>query len=152
MYVANTMNTDPIAAAMAAAGTSAAGTNASAATDPNNDLGPDAFLQLLSAQLENQTPDSTVDPNQMMTELVQFNSLEQLISINQDLQQQTSQPPAPTGSAAPGASAAGHGAAAASAAATAGGSTAASGSATGGGSAGGNVTSNGTASTNPNQF
>ncbi|MGH9527171.1 MAG: flagellar hook capping FlgD N-terminal domain-containing protein [Terriglobales bacterium] len=152
MYVANTTNTDPIAAAMAAAGTNAAGTNASAATNSNNQLGPDAFLQLLSAQLENQTPDSAVDPNQMMTELVQFNSLEQLISINQDLQQQTSQPPAPTGSAAPGASAAGHGAAAASGVASASGTTAGSGSATGGGPAGGNVTSTGTASTNPSQF
>lgn len=134
MYVANTTNTDPIAAAMATAGTSAAGTNASAATNPNNQLGPDAFLQLLSAQLEHQTPESTLDPNQMMTELVQFNSLDQLISINQDLQQQTSQTPAPTGAAA------------------ASGTTAGSGSATGGGTAGGNVTSTGTASSNPSQF
>ncbi|MGH9526622.1 MAG: flagellar hook capping FlgD N-terminal domain-containing protein, partial [Terriglobales bacterium] len=103
-------------------------------------LGPDAFLQLLSAQLKNQTPESTLDPNQMMTELVQFNSLDQLISINQDLQQQTSQPPAPTG------------AAAASGAASTSGTTAGSGSATGGGTAGGNVTSTGTASSNPSQF
>lgn len=48
-----------------------------------------AFLTLLMAQLKTQDPLSPMDPNQMVTQLVQFNSLAQLMSIRQLLEQQT---------------------------------------------------------------
>lgn len=43
------------------------------------------FLQLLVTEMKNQDPTSTTDPNEYINQLVQVNSLEQLISINQDL-------------------------------------------------------------------
>jgi flagellar basal-body rod modification protein FlgD len=46
----------------------------------------DEFIQLLSAQLENQSPLDPVDPDQFTTELVQFNMLDQLTQINNTLQ------------------------------------------------------------------
>lgn len=54
-------------------------------------LDPNMFITLLIAQLKNQDPTSPMDPTQFVGQLVQFNSLEQLISINQELQ-----PPAPS--------------------------------------------------------
>ena len=53
------------------------------------------FLQLLTAQLKNQDPISPMDPNQFLGQLVQLNSLEQLIAIRQLLS------PAPTNPASP---------------------------------------------------
>jgi flagellar basal-body rod modification protein FlgD len=60
--------------------TTATGTSAPS-QDPN-----DEFIQLLSAQLENQSPLDPVDPDQFTTELVQFNMLDQLTQINNTLQ------------------------------------------------------------------
>lgn len=60
------------------------------ASDPN--VGTDAtqtFLTLLMAQLKTQDPLSPMDPNQMVTQLVQFNSLGQLMSIRQLLEGQS---------------------------------------------------------------
>jgi flagellar basal-body rod modification protein FlgD len=54
-------------------------------SDPKNMLNPDAFMTLLVAQLKNQDPTQPMDPTQFVGPLVQFNSLEQLIKINQDL-------------------------------------------------------------------
>jgi len=44
------------------------------------------FMQLLTAQLQNQSPLDPVDPNQFTTEIVEFNMLDQLAQINQTLQ------------------------------------------------------------------
>lgn len=82
------MNITNTGALPTAAATATSGSGASGASSPNSQFGPDSFIQLLTAQLQNQTPSSTLDPNQMMTEMVQFNSLEQLMSINQVLTQQ----------------------------------------------------------------
>lgn len=41
------------------------------------------FLQLLVAQLKNQTPLDPVDANQFASQLVQFNMLDQLVQIRQ---------------------------------------------------------------------
>lgn len=101
MYIASpTLSTPPAMnpATGAQAANSAAGTN--------NQLGPDAFIQLLTVQLQNQTPDNSMDPNQMMSELVSFNSLEQLMSINQVLQQSLGANAVSGGGGAAGASAA----------------------------------------------
>ncbi len=59
--------------------------NAPAAA-PSNELTGDSFLTLLVAQLKAQNPLEPLDPNEFMGQLVQFNSLEQLIQIRQILQ------------------------------------------------------------------
>ncbi|MFP5227543.1 MAG: flagellar hook capping FlgD N-terminal domain-containing protein [Acidobacteriota bacterium] len=43
------------------------------------------FLQLLIAEMRNQDPTTSTDPTQYIDQLVQVNSLEQLVQINQDL-------------------------------------------------------------------
>ena len=43
------------------------------------------FLQLLIAEMRNQDPTANTDPTQYINQLVQVNSLEQLVQINQDL-------------------------------------------------------------------
>ncbi len=55
-------------------------TGGSSAVISSND-----FLQLLVTEMQNQDPTSTTDPNQYIDQLVNVNSLEQLISINQEL-------------------------------------------------------------------
>jgi flagellar basal-body rod modification protein FlgD len=45
------------------------------------------FLQLLTEQLKAQSPFDPVDPTQFVGQLVQFNTLDQLIQIRQLLQQ-----------------------------------------------------------------
>lgn len=59
-------------------------------TLPNEDT-TQTFLTLLMTQLKTQDPLSPMDPTQMVTQLVQFNSLGQLMSIRQLLEQQTGQ-------------------------------------------------------------
>ena len=51
-----------------------------AATISSND-----FLTLLVTEMQNQDPTATTDPNEYINQLVNVNSLEQLISINQTL-------------------------------------------------------------------
>lgn len=43
------------------------------------------FLELLVAEMKNQDPTADTDPNAYIDQLVQVNSLQQLIQINQDL-------------------------------------------------------------------
>jgi len=43
------------------------------------------FLTLLVAEMKNQDPTAQTDPNEYINQLVQVNSLEQLIEINQNL-------------------------------------------------------------------
>jgi flagellar basal-body rod modification protein FlgD len=57
------------------------------------------FLQLLVTEMQNQDPTADTDPNQYINQLVQVNSLEQLISINQDLSGLSSSSPGGTGDA-----------------------------------------------------
>lgn len=59
------------------------------------------FLTLLVTEMQNQDPTANTDPNEYINQLVQVNSLEQLININQTLS--TALPPASstTGQAAP---------------------------------------------------
>ncbi len=69
----------------------AASTTDSRTTASTPGVGSDAthtFLTLLMAQLKTQDPLSPMDPNQMVTQLVQFNSLGQLMSIRQLLEEQ----------------------------------------------------------------
>ncbi len=70
--------------------TTPAATSASAATgNPLASLGPNAFLQLMIAQLQNQNPlsASQSDPTQFMTELTQMTAVEQQTNTAQSTAQ-----------------------------------------------------------------
>jgi flagellar basal-body rod modification protein FlgD len=62
------------------AGNSSGSSANDAATISSND-----FLTLLVTEMQNQDPTATTDPNEYINQLVNVNSLEQLISINQTL-------------------------------------------------------------------
>jgi len=66
-------------AAAMAKGTAPATTTASANITSND------FLKLLVAEMKNQDPTATTDPNAYVDQLVQVNSLQQLIQINAEL-------------------------------------------------------------------
>jgi flagellar basal-body rod modification protein FlgD len=55
------------------------------ASDPS-DITSSDFLTLLVSELQNQDPTQPADPNAYITQLVQVNSLQQLIQINQTTQ------------------------------------------------------------------
>lgn len=63
----------------AAAGAAPSAASGSATVTAND------FLQLLVTELRNQDPTANTDPNEYINQLVQVNSLQQLISINQEL-------------------------------------------------------------------
>ena len=48
----------------------------------NSELGQDGFLQLLVAQMQNQDPINPMDGTEFASQLAQFNSVEQLINVN----------------------------------------------------------------------
>jgi flagellar basal-body rod modification protein FlgD len=51
-----------------------------------NELNGNSFITLLTAQLKAQDPLSPMDPTQFMSQLVQFNMLQQMIETKQLLQ------------------------------------------------------------------
>jgi len=57
----------------------------SASSDPTGGLDT-MFLQLLTAQLQNQSPLDPLDPNQFVAQLAQFQSLSALTQIDQLMQ------------------------------------------------------------------
>ena len=59
--------------------------SSSSSTAPGVDL-TNTFLQLLSVQLENQSPMNPVDPNQFVTQLATFDSLGELTQIQSLMQ------------------------------------------------------------------
>ena len=75
------MSTQPINASASTVSSTAQQTNATSTTS-SKDVGADAFLKLLVEQLKNQDPLAPQDGAQFVAQLAQFNSLEQLISIN----------------------------------------------------------------------
>jgi flagellar basal-body rod modification protein FlgD len=80
MYINPALNSNPLDTS----GTTGTGTSNS--NDPLQST-DDTFLQLLTTQLENQSPLDPVDPNEFTTQLVEINMLDQLSQINQTLQQ-----------------------------------------------------------------
>jgi len=70
----------PTAAAASTTGNTASSTSSDSATISAND-----FLTLLVTEMKNQDPTADTDPNEYINQLVNVNSLEQLISINQTL-------------------------------------------------------------------
>jgi flagellar basal-body rod modification protein FlgD len=87
------MIVNPFATPQAATAHASSGTGSS---DPSSPLGSTdgMFLQLLTTQLQNQSPLDPMDPDQFTTELVQFNMLDQLSQINGFLQGSTIAPSA----------------------------------------------------------
>lgn len=69
----------------AAASTGKPNTNEQRTDDdlPNNELGRDAYLQLLVEQLSNQDPLEPMDNQAMIAQLAQFSSLEQMQNLNE---------------------------------------------------------------------
>ncbi len=65
---------------------SSASTSTSTSTVPSNQLTGDSFITLLVAQLQAQDPTNPTDPTQFVAQLVQFNTLQQIIQIRQILQ------------------------------------------------------------------
>ena len=55
-------------------------------SNDNNELGKDEFLMLLVAQLQNQDPLNPTDSTEYVAQLAQFSSLEQLMSVNGNLE------------------------------------------------------------------
>jgi flagellar basal-body rod modification protein FlgD len=75
--------------AVATAKADAAGASTSA--DDSNPITANDFLTLLVTEMKNQDPTQPTDPNAYIQQLVGVNSLQQLISINQELGSVTSQ-------------------------------------------------------------
>lgn len=63
----------------------AASSGSSSTSDSDAGISANDFLTLLVTEMQNQDPTADVDPNEYIDQLVQINSLEQLISINQNL-------------------------------------------------------------------
>src|SRR5271169_1006004 len=63
----------------------ASNTPASTATSSSTDVTKNEFLQLLVAQLQNQDPLNPSDPATFMTQLAQFQQLEQSMNSGQDI-------------------------------------------------------------------
>ena len=70
----------PASSPIPAASNSATSTSTTSSTISAND-----FLTLLVTEMQNQDPTANTDPNEYINQLVNVNSLEQLIDINQNL-------------------------------------------------------------------
>jgi len=74
-----------VAAQSSAASSSASGSASSSSGTANATITANDFLQLLVTELQNQDPTADTDPNEYVDQLVQVNSLQQLIQMNQTL-------------------------------------------------------------------
>ncbi len=77
------MTTSSVAGNQAAA---AAGRDPAASPKFSDAADTETFLQLLVAQIKNQDPLSPQDPTAFISQLAEFSSLEQLISINDNME------------------------------------------------------------------
>ena len=75
-------------ARLAASSPMAANTNSASSASSSTDsmVSANDFMTLLVTEMKNQDPTAQTDPNEYVNQLVQVNSLEQLITINETLQ------------------------------------------------------------------
>lgn len=52
---------------------------------PSNTLGQDAFVKILTAEMAHQSPDSTQDSTQFISQMAQFSSVEQMLNLNRTM-------------------------------------------------------------------
>jgi flagellar basal-body rod modification protein FlgD len=78
------MGTGATPIANSAAGTDSTGSTSSSSSSSAT-ISANDFLTLLVTEMQNQDPTADTDPNEYINQLVQVNSLEQLIDINQNL-------------------------------------------------------------------
>ena len=78
------MGTGATPMANSAAGTDSTGSTSSSSSSSAT-ISANDFLTLLVTEMQNQDPTADTDPNEYINQLVQVNSLEQLIDINQNL-------------------------------------------------------------------
>jgi flagellar basal-body rod modification protein FlgD len=78
------------------AATDSNGTSGSTQTDAT--ITANDFLTLLVTELKNQDPTANTDPNEYVNQLVQVNSLQQLIQINQNTTNASGPQPPSSGS------------------------------------------------------
>ncbi len=71
--------------ARSATATASASTPAATASTDNSTITSNDFLTLLVTEMKNQDPTQPTDPNAYIQQLVQVNSLQQLIGINQGI-------------------------------------------------------------------
>jgi len=87
------------ASPMANATTAADSSSSSSSADSSSStISANDFLTLLVTEMQNQDPTADTDPNEYINQLVQVNSLEQLIDINQNLSTALGSPPSSSGS------------------------------------------------------
>ena len=95
------MSIDALGLGQALASKSATG---AAGSGSKNNVDKNTFMTLLVAQLKNQDPLAPQDGAQFLAQLAQFNSVEQLININDKLNQLVNEQKAATGTQTPPAS------------------------------------------------
>ncbi|MGA9672453.1 MAG: flagellar hook capping FlgD N-terminal domain-containing protein [Terracidiphilus sp.] len=71
--------------ATGSASTASGSSGSSGSSDSSSTVSANDFLTLLVTEMKNQDPTANTDPNEYINQLVQVNSLEQLIDINQNL-------------------------------------------------------------------
>lgn len=74
-----------VANAAATSGTSSTAGTSSTSTSNNSLADPNLFITLLTAQLQAQDPMDPMSPEDMVNQLTEVSSLQQLVSINQTL-------------------------------------------------------------------
>jgi flagellar basal-body rod modification protein FlgD len=84
---------------MASPATATADTSSTSSSDSAT-ISANDFLTLLVTEMQNQDPTADVDPNEYINQLVNVNSLEQLIDINQNLTTALGVSSTPSGSSA----------------------------------------------------
>jgi flagellar basal-body rod modification protein FlgD len=70
---------------VAGSSTGSTGNTSSAAADSGSTITANDFLTLLVAEMKNQDPTQPTDPNAYISQMVDVNSLQQLIGINQGI-------------------------------------------------------------------